>query len=238
MIFGDRVWLGVLMFSPLFGLHEAFDHVRIQAALHFLDAFVQGVLGVVVEDGDSFLGQDRAGVDVLGDEMHGRPRHLHPELERVPHSVPSLEGGKQRGMGVDGPTAVRVDERLREDGAEARDGDEVDVVALEGVDDVVGVGDPVEARAEFGAFDELGRDSVLACDVERAARPVGDDHTIGRLRPSRASRMVPLPDARTPTRMIGTLSPDTGAVFRAEIPRSHPERCFTSLYTRERAFHG
>ncbi len=182
---------------------------------------MQGVLGVVVEDGDGFLGEDRPGVDVLGDEVDSRARHLHPELERVAHRVPSLERGKQRGVRVDGPAAVRVDERLREDGAEAGDGDEVDVVALEDVDDVVRVGDPVETGAEVGALDELGRDAVLAGDVERAARPIGDDQRrSGGCGPSRARRMVPLPDARTPTRMIGTLS---RAIRHARLSGGNPQ---------------
>ena len=54
--------------------HEPFDHVGIEPALDFLDAFVQGLLGVVVEDGHRLLGEDRAGVDVLGDEVHGAAR--------------------------------------------------------------------------------------------------------------------------------------------------------------------
>ena len=213
-------------------LHEPFDHVGIQAALHFLDAFVQGLLGVAVEDGDRLLGEDRPGVDVLGDEVHGRSRHLHPELERVAHRVPTLERRQERGMGVDRPAAVGVDERLRQDRAEAGDGDEVDVVAVQHVDDVVRVGDPVEARAEVGALDELGRDAVRRgrCRGRRTAgrRP---RRRSGSCRSSRASRMVPLPDARTPTRMLRHPIPRRRWRLRAEIPRSRPERCFTSLYT-------
>ena len=99
-------------------------------AFDLLDALVQRRLGVAVEDRDRFLGEDRAAVDVLGDEMHGRAGDLDAELERVAHRVPALERGEQRRVRVDGAAAVRVDERLREDRAEAGDRDEVDVVAF------------------------------------------------------------------------------------------------------------
>src|SRR5262249_40575418 len=126
-------------------------------------------------DGDGLLGEDRAGVDVLGDEVDGAARDLHAELERVAHRVPALEAGEERGMRVDGAAAVRVDERLGGDGSEAGEGNEADVRAGRRVDDGVCVGDAVEVCAEVGAFDELGCGAGFACDLERAARPIGDD---------------------------------------------------------------
>ena len=97
-----------------------FDHVGIQAALDLLDALVQGLFGVAVEDRDGLLGEDRPGVDVFGDEVDGAARHRHPGRERVADRVPALERRQQRGMRVR-PCAERVDERRRQDRAEARD---------------------------------------------------------------------------------------------------------------------
>ena len=139
-------------------------------------------------------------------------------------------------MRVDRPAAVRVDERLRQDRAEPGDGDEVDVVALQRVDDVVRVGDPVEVGAEVGAFDEFGCDTVFAGDVEGAARAVGDHRNDRQLPSEQGLRMVPLPDARTPTRILGHPIPRRRNHLSEEIPRSRPERCFTSLDTREKNF--
>ena len=84
-------------------------------------------------------------------------------------------------MRVHGAPAVRVDERLRQDRAEPGDRDEVDVVALQHVDDVVRVRDAVEARAEVGALDELGRDAVLRAMSSAPHGRSAITTTIGRL---------------------------------------------------------
>ena len=54
--------------------NQALDDVGVQPALDLLDALVQGVLGVVVEHGYGLLGEDRAGVDLFGHEVHGAAR--------------------------------------------------------------------------------------------------------------------------------------------------------------------
>ena len=73
----------------------------------------------------------------------------------------------------------RVDERLVEDRHEARHGNEADVVALQGIHHLVGVPEPIEARAEGGALDEHGRHSGVGCHLERPARTVGNRHDDG-----------------------------------------------------------
>ena len=215
--------------APSTRLHELFDHVGIQPALHFLDAFVQGLLGVVVEDGHGFLGEDRPGVDVLGDEMDGRARDLDPELERVAYRVPTLERRAAARGGCSPParrtrrrTAWRGSSRSRRWRRGRRRG--------------------AGARRRRRVYRRRGR-SPGRSRCARRARPRRRVRgrcrgrrrvdrrartTIGRFRPSRARRMVPLPDARTPTRMPGTLSRVVASDFRQEIPRFCRERCFTS----------
>ena len=62
---------------------EGCDDVGEQYPLDGFDAFVQGFLGVVGADRDCFLGQDRAGVDPVVDEVHGRPGDLDTVVECV-----------------------------------------------------------------------------------------------------------------------------------------------------------
>ena len=156
-------------------LHQLFDDVGVELALDRFDAFVQRLLRVVVEHRHGRLGQDRSVVDLDGDEMHGASGDLHAVNERVAHRVPALERGEQRRVRVDGAPAVRVDERLREDGPETGDRDEVDVGALECVDHLVRVRNPIEVGTERGAFDDLDRDFELGRDLHRAARAIDDN---------------------------------------------------------------
>ena len=84
-------------------------------------------------------------------------------------------------MGVDDAVGERVVDRLREDGAEAGHGDEVDLVAAEGVEHLVGVRDAVEVGAEGGALDQLGGHAGVLGDAERTARTVGEHHRDGQV---------------------------------------------------------
>ena len=167
------------------------------------------------------------------------PVTLTPNSSASRTACQPLNAGSSAGMRVHGAAAVRVDERLREDRAEAGDGDEIDVVALQRVDDVVRVGDAVEARRPKSVR------STSSAATPRARAMSSAPHgrsatttTIGRPRSSIASRMVPLPEARTPTRMPAHPSPRCRAFSGAEIPRIAPRRCFTSLYTQGEELHG
>ena len=104
-----------------------------------------------------------------------QPGDLHPRGDGIVDRVPALERREQRGVRVDDPVGEGVVDRLLEDGAEAGHGDEVDVVAAEGVEHLVGVGDPVEVGTKSGAFDDLDRHAGGFGDAERAARSVGED---------------------------------------------------------------
>ena len=162
-----------------------------------------------------------------------QPGDLHAGRERVAHRVPALERGQQRRMRVHRPAAERVDERLRQDRAEPGDRDEIDVVAL-------------RARRRPLACRRRGRRSGRSRCARRARRrrrrsraissaPHGRSASTTHDRqvagPSRARRMVPLPEARTPTRMSGTLSRAARASLARKSPDREPATCFTSRDT-------
>ena len=83
-------------------------------------------------------------------------------------------------MRVRDPADVGVVDRMLEDGHESGHGDEVDLVALQGVDQPLGVGPPVEVGSERLALDELDRDPGALGDVDRSERPVDEDDSDGK----------------------------------------------------------
>ena len=132
-----------------------------------------------------------------------QPGDLHAGGERVAHRVPALERGQQRRMRVHGPAAERVDERLRQDRAEARRSRR---------DRRRGA----RARRRPPSCRRPGRRSGRSRCARRARPPrrrrgrrraprTGrsvSTTTTGSRRSSIAWRMVPLPEARTPTRIL------------------------------------
>ena len=62
----------------------------IEPALDCLDALVQRLDGVAVEDRHRLLGQDRPGVDLEGRDVHRAPRDLHAvrRARRRPRASP------------------------------------------------------------------------------------------------------------------------------------------------------
>ncbi len=217
--------------------HEALDDVRVQATLDLLDALVQGSFGVVVEDGHALLSEDRALVDLLGHEVHGAAGHLDPVRERVAHGVPALERRQQRRMRIERPAAVRVDEGLRQDRPEAGDRDEVRVVALEDVDDLVGVRHPVEGRAEVGSRDALVRDTRVPRDLERAAVTIRDDDRDGKLTVEQGPQDRPAARSKNPDAHSRHASPGLarrlGGVRSPRNPRLTDRKVFHCPGTKE-----
>ena len=157
-------------------LDQVGEHARVEPALDVLDPLVQRLDGVVGQDRHRLLGEDRAVVDVEAGEVHRAAGDLDPGRERVLDRVPALERREQRGMGVDDPVREGVVDRLLEDRAEAGHRDEVDLVAGQLVDHLVGVGDPVEVGAEAGAGHHHRRDAGGLGPAGGGARTVHDHH--------------------------------------------------------------
>ena len=143
-------------------LEQRTQHLRVEASLDFLDRH-------------RLLGEDRAVIDFDRGGVDRAAGHLDAGRERVLDRVRALERREQGGMCVRDLVAVRVVDRMLEDRHETRHGDEVDLVALERVDDPLGVRPPVEVGPEALALDELDGDGGALGDVDRAARPVDDD---------------------------------------------------------------
>ena len=103
-------------------------------------------------------------------------------------------------MRVRDPAAVGVVDRLLEDGHESGHGDEVDLVALQGVDQPLGVGQPVEVGAErLRSTSSTGIPAPSATSTARHGRSTTTT-PMGRAAAIIDSRIVPLPDANTPIR--------------------------------------
>lgn len=67
------------------------DRRRIDFSFHFLNARMQGLRGVSRKNWHGFLGDDRAGINPLIDEMNSHACELHAVLERL---LPGFEAGK------------------------------------------------------------------------------------------------------------------------------------------------
>ena len=207
--------------------NQSFDHVGVETALDRLDPFVQRLLGVAGNDGNGLLGEDRSGVDIFGDQMDGTARDLHSGIDCVAHGVPPLERGQQRRVGVDRPAPERVDERLREDGPEAGDRDEIHVVALERGHDLLGVRDPVEGGTEVGALHQDRLDPGRLRDPERSAGPVGQDHGDGKPPVEHRPKDGATPGSEDADPHARHPISRTGGLHEPQIPRITPETCFT-----------
>src|SRR5690349_16850548 len=90
--------------------------------------------GVAVEDGDRGLEQDRAGIDLLGDEVDGAARHLYAGPERLLDSVhAAAERGQKRRVDVQDPPLEGAHETRGEDAVVPRVDDQLDTLCLQPV---------------------------------------------------------------------------------------------------------
>src|SRR5260370_2935116 len=157
-------------------LEQGAQHLRVEASLDFLDALVERLGSVVGQDRHGLLGEDRAVVEVERRNVDGAAGHLDAGRERVLDRVRALERPELGRMRVRDHSAVRVVDRMLEDGHEPGHGDEVDLVALERVDDPLGVRPPVEVGPEALALDELDGHGGPPCAFDRPPRAAPPDH--------------------------------------------------------------
>ena len=104
-----------------------------QPSLDFLDALVQRALVVLVPDLDHALGDDRAGVDAVVDEVDGAAGDLDAVREGVPYGVGPRKTGQQGGVRVDEPPAETREELLPHDLHESGGDDEVGLMGGDGL---------------------------------------------------------------------------------------------------------
>ena len=103
-----------------------------------VDACLERVPVVVRADLDRLLEHDRSVVDLLVDQVHGHPGHLHAprRARRRPHVVPG-NAGSSAGWTFSDPTRERADELGPDDPHEAGERDEVDRAVAEQLDERV-----------------------------------------------------------------------------------------------------
>jgi hypothetical protein len=77
-----------------------------------LYARMEGPGGVAGQNGDPLLGDDRAAVNLLVDEMDRATGFADARGERLFPGVKSLEGRQKRGMNVDDPVGLGAEEGL------------------------------------------------------------------------------------------------------------------------------
>jgi phosphoribosylglycinamide formyltransferase 1 len=99
---------------------EQVDHGPIIAqrpveVLDGLDALVQRLLGVTVEDLDRPLRDDGPVIDLLVDQVHGAAGDLDAVRQRVAYRMRPGEGRQQRGVRVDDAVGPLLDEVLGQD---------------------------------------------------------------------------------------------------------------------------
>jgi hypothetical protein len=82
---------------------------------------------------------------------------------------------------------------LLEDRAETGHRHEIDVMTLQGVDDPVGVRDPIEVGAEALPLHDLGRDPGPLGGLDRGAGPVHDHDDDGEISGQQGIEDGPLP---------------------------------------------
>src|SRR5438309_107509 len=94
----------------------------------------QGLHRIAFQDRDSFLGQDRAGIQVFGHQVHRRTGDLDAALQRLLNRIhAATEFGQKRGVDVDDAASKRFQERARVDAVIAGIDDELDAVGHEEV---------------------------------------------------------------------------------------------------------
>src|SRR6266851_1166799 len=152
-------------------LHQP-DCLRKNSMLGFVDTMPERLHRIAFEDWHGLLNQDRARIQVCGDDVHRRAGHFDSTregaLDRV-HAASEL--GKQRGVDVDDPVLERFEKCLGVNAVIARVDDELDAMIPEKVDH--------RRIAVFGRAERLlrqlpQRDAHFAGEGSApAGRPVG-----------------------------------------------------------------
>jgi hypothetical protein len=108
------------------------DRTRINLMFVPEDPGGQGLLGIVVKDGDDGLEDDGAGVYPFVGEVDGATGKLHPVSQGLALGVKPREGGKEGRMDVHHPVAKVVNEGGCQNAHVSGQADELDLVLCEG----------------------------------------------------------------------------------------------------------
>ena len=85
----------------------------------------------LVEDWHARLHDDRAGIELAGDEVHGRPGDLHAMPERLLLRIDAGERRQQRRMDVEHGVGKRVEQPRADQAHEAGEADQADLAVAQ-----------------------------------------------------------------------------------------------------------
>jgi hypothetical protein len=171
--------------------------------LNRANSFVKTRLIVAGQDRDGFLGDDRAAVEGCVDDVDGHAGDRGAMGERISDGVGSRERGQERGMRVEDPTGIRLEDGRADDPHVACQRDRIGPGTREGFS---------EGRIGAGV-DDAGRDALLRGPIDRRARSIGEDEHDLRAELSAGCRSVERPEVGTPAR-----HPDGNAAAHCSAP--------------------
>src|SRR3989442_5957460 len=97
----------------------------------FENFFGEGCFRIFVEDGDSGLQNDRAGVEIFVDEMHGAAGEFDAVFEGLALRFEAGEGREQRRVNIQDAVWIFGDEKGREQAHVSCQADEINSVFVE-----------------------------------------------------------------------------------------------------------
>ena len=148
-------------FAPGNGL----EGLRIRDMLLVLDAGVQGLRRIGIEDRDGELQDDRARIHALVDEVDGAARDLRAIIQGLSPRLETRKRRQQRGVNIDNSPSKSTEQPLFYDPHEARQDDHVDPVVLQQLHRVL-LRLAVEFCPERRAIDEVRGDIPCGCPLQ------------------------------------------------------------------------
>ena len=151
---------------------DDFYGLGVDAMLLFQDTGGKRVLVVGIEDRDSGLQDDGAGVEVFVDEVDGATGEFDAIVEGLLLGFEARKGREERGMNVQDSLGKSRYEEWREEAHVASEADEIDLVFVEDGGDLAVVGFAFEAFGGDGAGGNVAGGGALEAG---GARLVADD---------------------------------------------------------------
>src|SRR2546427_5412649 len=151
-----------------FSFQDNLNGFGIDTMLLFENFFGEGCFRIFVEDGDSGLQNDRAGVEIFVDEMHGAAGEFDAVFEGLALRFEAGEGGKQRRMNIQDAIGKFGDKKRRQQAHVTGEADEVDFVLVQNSGDLAVVDFPFQtlrrnhARLDSSGFGALDAGSAFA----------------------------------------------------------------------------
>ena len=139
----------------------------IQFVFGGVDTLVERLRGIVIQDRDGLLADNRAGIDAGIDEMDGATAYLDPIGLGLFPGLEPRERRQERGMDIHDAAGEGLEKLALEDAHEPGQGNQLDFGAPQGLD-AGPLGLFVQFGAEFARRDESGGDIAFPRPLENA----------------------------------------------------------------------